>query len=86
MDYFDLGMQDVCQCEGCMREGRIDNGGFDIHHVNGRGKDKDVIQNLMLLCRRCHDRVHFGEEKITKTELQYIHNNVMQGNRKKYLT
>ncbi len=85
MDYFDLGMQDTIQCECCMREGRIDGQGFDLHHIHGRGKDKDVIQNLILLCRRCHDRVHFGKELISKSELQYIHNNVLQGNRKTYL-
>jgi 5-methylcytosine-specific restriction endonuclease McrA len=82
LNYFDLGEQDICRCEGCMREGRIDGEGFDIHHIWGRGKDKDVINNLMLLCRKCHNRAH---EKLSKSELQLIHNNVMQGNRKQFL-
>lgn len=52
--------------------GRLDKGGFDIHHIEGRGKDKDVIENLMLLCRECHDKVH--KSKISKAELHKIHN------------
>ena len=82
MDYFDLGMQDICQCEGCMREGRIDGQGWDIHHIWGRGNDKDVIQNLMLLCRKCHEKAH---SILTKNDMQYIHNNVLQGNRKTFI-
>lgn len=39
MKHFDLGEQDLCACEVCTKMGRIDNGGFDIHHIWGRGKD-----------------------------------------------
>jgi hypothetical protein len=49
MSYFDIGMQDVIYCEKCGARGT------DIHHVNGRGKDKDVIENLIALCRDCHN-------------------------------
>jgi 5-methylcytosine-specific restriction endonuclease McrA len=84
LNYFDLGLQDEIFCEGCMRGGRVDGEGFDLHHVNGRiGKDADKINNIMLLCRKCHTRVHEG--KVTKADLQYIHNNVLQGNRKQFL-
>ena len=82
IDYFDLGLQDVCYCEGCMRGGRIDGEGFDLHHIWGRGKGKDVIQNLMLLCRKCHEKAH---STLSKSQMQLIHNNVMQGNRKHFL-
>jgi 5-methylcytosine-specific restriction endonuclease McrA len=83
LNYFDLGEQDVCRCEGCMRESRIDAGNTDIHHIWGRlGKDANKINNLMLLCRRCHEKAH---STLSKGELQLIHNNVMQGNRKIYL-
>jgi len=77
MKHFDYGEQDVILCEACGRKA------VDIHHINGRGKDKDVIENLMALCRRCHDMAH--EEKISKGGLQYIHNNFLAGRRKPFL-
>ena len=72
--YFDYGEQDIILCECCKRPA------VDVHHVQGRGKGKDVIENLMALCRRCHDLAHM--EKISKGELQYIHNNFLNGVRK----
>lgn len=72
LEYFDLGEQDVITCEACCKQGRVDGQGFDIHHIQGRGKGKDVIRNLMCLCRRCHDEAHNG--KCSKDQLQLIHN------------
>jgi hypothetical protein len=46
MKHFDLGEQDILTCECCMKQGRVDGEGFDFHHIWGRGKDKDVIQNI----------------------------------------
>jgi len=83
MKYFDYGEQDVICCEACLHPGRIDGQGFDLHHINGRGKGKDVIENLILLCRKCHTKAHEG--KLSKSELQYIHNNFLQGNRIKFI-
>jgi 5-methylcytosine-specific restriction endonuclease McrA len=82
LNYFDLGEQDEILCEGCMRGGRVNGEGLDLHHIWGRGKGKDVVQNLMLLCRKCHEKAH---STLSKSELQLIHNNVLQGNRKIYL-
>ncbi len=82
MKHFDLGEQSLITCEGCLKQGRIDGDGFDIHHINGRGKDKNVINNLMCLCRKCHARVHNG---ITKSEVQLIHNYFLMGDRKRFL-
>lgn len=48
----------------------------DIHHIWGRGKDKDVIENLMALTREIHTDAH--NEKISKQELQEIHNEFMR--------
>ena len=75
-DYFDYKVQEEVMCEGC---GRPAN---DIHHIKGRGRGMDVIQNLMALCRKCHEKAH---STLSKSELQFIHNNVMQGNRKRYI-
>jgi len=77
MKYFDYGEQSFIPCEAC------GNRANDVHHVNGRGKDKDVITNLMALCRDCHTKAHEG--KLSKSELQYIHNNFLQGNRIKFI-
>lgn len=82
LSYFDLGLQDIITCEGCLRPGRVDGEGFDLHHIWGRGKGKDVIQNLMLLCRKCHEKAH---STLSKSELQLIHNYFMQGTRKIFI-
>ena len=63
-DYFGYGEQDFVPCEVC--GGRSQ----DIHHINGRGNGKDVIENLMGLCRKCHRAAH-GLEKT------YLHKDVL---------
>ena len=78
--YFDYGEQDFVPCEVC------GNQSVDIHHINGRGKDKDVIKNLIALCRKCHERAHgIGKFPLSKSEVQYIHNCFLAGNRKKFI-
>lgn len=77
MKHFDYGEQDFIPCEVCGRKA------VDIHHILGRGKDKDVISNLMGLCRKCHTMAH--DEKLSKSDLQYIHNSFLAGKRKPFL-
>ncbi len=52
MDYHDYVLDDVILCSAC---GTV---AVDIHHISGRGlggsKNKDFIENLIALCRRCH--------------------------------
>jgi len=55
--YFDYTESDFIPCEICGHKA------VDIHHVNGRGKDKDVISNLMALCRPCHIKAHTSVNK-----------------------
>ena len=47
----------------------------DIHHIEARGmggsKEADTIENLMALCRDCHNR--YGDIKQHKEWLQDIH-------------
>jgi hypothetical protein len=57
--YFGYGIDSFIPCEICGTKA------VDIHHINGRGKNKDVIQNLMALCRKHHTYAHEG--KIDKT-------------------
>jgi 5-methylcytosine-specific restriction endonuclease McrA len=49
--------------------------GTDIHHIEARGmggsKDKDTIENLMGLCRKCH--IEYGDKKQYKEFLKDIH-------------
>ena len=81
MRHFDIGETDTWQCEACMREFHINNG-LEIHHINGRGEGKDVIENLMCLCRKCHDKAH---SSVNKSEMQFIHNYFLRGTRRHFL-
>lgn len=51
------------------------NKATDIHHIDARGmggsKDKDRIENLMALCRNCHN--DYGDIKKYKEFLFAIH-------------
>mgnify|MGYP006921356763 CR=1 FL=1 len=83
LDYFDLGEQDLITCEACGKQGRVDGGGFDIHHIWGRTKpDADEITNIMCLCRKHHEAAH---KDISKADMQLIHNFYLQGTRRKFL-
>ena len=79
LDYFDYVTQEEIPCEAC---GRPAN---DIHHIYGRGEGKDVIQNLMALCRECHDRATTSKNYVTPGEMQLIHNYFLQGQRRVFL-
>lgn len=67
--YFGIGEQDVPRCEVCS------SSAVDIHHIERRGmggsKTKDYIDNLMALCRRCHELAEAG--KLPKEMLKVIH-------------
>ena len=76
LDYYNIGEQDVVDCEYCGKQARINNG-HQIHHIVFKSQGgKDNIENLMCLCFNCHDRAHFHclpSEKLTKSELTEIH-------------
>ena len=65
MKHFGYQIAGDVLCEVCFRPC------VDIHHINGRGKGKDIIENLIGLCRECHNEAH--NEKITKDQLIQIH-------------
>lgn len=77
MKHFGYGEQDFIPCEACQSKA------VDIHHISGRGKGKDEINNLMALCRKHHTMAH--DEKITNSELIYIHKSFLAGQRKRFL-
>jgi len=70
MDFFGYTIADFIPCEVCGQRG------VDIHHADIKGmggsKTKDYIENLVCLCRSCHNKAHAHE--ITKDELIKIHN------------
>jgi hypothetical protein len=84
LQYFDIGESDIWFCEACTKELPIRE--LVIHHIHGRGQNKDVIKNLMCLCPlKCHPRAHSSKNYVSKDEFQLIHNNFLQGNRKRFL-
>ena len=54
MNFFDYGEEDFVMCEMCQQDRAV-----DIHHLDNRGmggsKTKDYIENLVGLCRDCHN-------------------------------
>ena len=72
LDHFDVsyspetGECEPLKCENCGCKRVV-----DIHHIDNKGmggaKGKDFIENLIGLCRECHDAAH--RERITKSEL-----------------
>lgn len=59
MKYFGYGIDDFIGCEVC------GNKANDIHHIDcrgmGGGKGKDTIENMMAVCRMCHEK--YGDKK-----------------------
>lgn len=59
MKFFGYGIEDFIGCEVC------GNKANDIHHIDSRGmggtQDKDKIENLMAVCRMCHEK--YGDKK-----------------------
>ncbi len=60
---------DFIPCEICGAKA------VDIHHIESRGmggsKDADTIENLMAVCRQCHNT--YGDLKNYKEMLKEIH-------------
>lgn len=79
LDHFDYKTESDVICEACQGQA------VDIHHIHGRGKGKDVIENLMALCRKHHDRATTSKDYVTPDEMQLIHNYFLQGQRKQFL-
>ena len=74
LDYFGLHGEFI-PCEVCYKQAN------DIHHIKCRGaggsKTKDFIENLMALCRSCHEK--YGDKKqymefLNKIHLKYMEN------------
>lgn len=68
-DFFGYGEQDFIPCENCGKRA------VDVHHIEPKGmggsKTKDNIENLIGLCRSCHNLAH--ENYFTKENLILMH-------------
>jgi 5-methylcytosine-specific restriction endonuclease McrA len=69
LHHFGYAPSDFVYCEICLREA------VDIHHIDARGmggsEDKDTPDNLMALCRKCHE--DYGDKKQHKDFLKQVH-------------
>jgi len=63
-DYF--GYEEYLPCEVCLRPA------VDVHHIKYKSRGGlDILENLMGLCRECHNLAH--DEKFTERQLREIH-------------
>jgi len=57
IDYFDYTIADFIPCEVCASDS------VDIHHIKFKSQGgKDEIDNLIALCRNCHNKAHNSKE------------------------
>lgn len=84
MDYFNIGEDDVWWCEATGTKHKFKD--MQIHHIFGRGKGMDIIENLMCLQPRIHTYAHGGKKYVSKSDFQYIHLSFLSGQRRPFLT
>lgn len=84
MDYFNIGPEDIWWDEA--KGTRHPFKEMQIHHIHGRGKGMDIIENLMCLKQETHQRAHGTNKPVSKSDFQYMHNCFMAGQRKQFLT
>ena len=67
LNYYGYGIDDVIMCENCRQRKAV-----DIHHIQyrSRGGGND-INNLIALCRVCHNQAHM--ELLSPDYLSKIH-------------
>ena len=75
MQFFDYGEQDFVMCEMCQQDRAV-----DIHHLTkqskfGNKKEKDYIENLMALCRDCHNKAESNDDSFNMyCRIQHLEN------------
>ena len=82
LNHFGYDTSDFIPCEVCGAKA------VDINHIDARGmggsKTKDVIENLMAMCRA--DHLKYGDKKQFKEMLKKIHVNKLYEHKKHYDT
>jgi len=71
LDYYKYGEQDYIPSE------LSGSPSVDVHHLNGRGKGMDVIENLIALTREEHTRAH--ADPAYNEMLKEVHKNKLKG-------
>jgi len=72
LDYFDYKPGEFIPCEVCKAPAE------DVHHIHGRGKGKDIINNLIAVCRDCHNKAHSSKDRMSPAEFQAIHDEFLK--------
>ena len=74
MDYFGYDTSDFIPCEICGSKA------VDINHIKARGmggsKQHDNIENLMAMCRECHEE--YGDKQHMRQTLILVHERKMK--------
>jgi hypothetical protein len=83
MLHFDIGPEDIWWCEGTATQHKFKD--MQIHHIQGRGKGMDIIENLMCLQPRIHTYAHGGKKYVSKSDFLLIHRSFLAGKRVAYL-
>tara|TARA_R100000734_G_scaffold4767_1_gene4233 strand:- start:458 stop:724 length:267 start_codon:yes stop_codon:yes gene_type:complete len=68
-NFFNLDTCDHILCTSC---GQV---AVDIHHINPRGmggSEKDYIENLVALCRNCHDKAESSSSFNTFVRIKHL--------------
>ena len=76
MEHFKYGETDFIPCESCFNKRAV-----DVHHIDARGMGGvaelrlDVIENLVGLCRECHNKAEHSDEfneRVKRKHLQRL--------------
>lgn len=72
LDYFGYDKTDFIGCEVCGSKA------VDIHHIDSKGmggsNTKDYIENLIAVCRGCHNKCHDSIEFNNKAKEKHLRN------------
>lgn len=83
-DFFNIdydpisGWHDHINCELC------GSTAIDLHHIENRIKGIKIlnrIDNIIALCRQCHEKAHANAYGYSKDYLKQVHENIMNNNK-----
>tara|TARA_R100000030_G_scaffold100860_1_gene94997 strand:- start:308 stop:568 length:261 start_codon:yes stop_codon:yes gene_type:complete len=73
--FFNLDVSDLILCTSC---GKV---AVDIHHIDARGmggSHKDYIENLVALCRKCHDKAESSRSFNKHVRVKHLQKVIMK--------
>jgi predicted restriction endonuclease len=73
MNYYGYRVPEEVMCEWCEKDLAVDVNHISPRGMGGKNPSKDVIENLIALCRICHNM--FEAKGITKEEMKEKHLN-----------